>query len=145
MTTFPAMKPTTPTEYLAALDEPRRSELKSLHAAIRKAAPKLKPYLAYNGTMIGYGPYHYVYATGREGDCPIVALSSRAQYVSVYICGHRNGKNIAEAAKSKLGKVSVGKACIRFKRLEDLNLPALLDLVRKAAPLLDNGSTDFSL
>jgi len=139
------MKPTTPSEYLAALDEPRRSELKSLHAAIRKAASKLKPYLAYRGTMIGYGPYHYVYATGREGDCPIVALSSRAQYVSVYVAGHRHGKSIAETAKSKLGKVSVGKACIRFKHLEDLNLPALLDLLREAAPLLDNGSTDFSL
>ena len=139
------MKPTTPSEYLAALDEPRRSELKSLHVAIRKAAPKLKPYLAYRGTMIGYGPYHYVYATGREGDCPIVALSSRAQYVSVYVAGHCHGKSIAETAKSRLGKVSVGKACIRFKRLEDLNLPALLDLVREAAPLLDIGSTDFSL
>jgi len=139
------MPPTTPAEYLAALAEPRRSELKSLHAAIRKAAPKLKPYLAYSGTMIGYGPYHYIYASGREGDCPIVALSSRAQYVSIYVAGHRHGKSIAEAAKARLGKVSVGKACIRFKRLEDLNLPALLKLVRDASALLTNGSTDFSL
>lgn len=139
------MKPTTPAQYLAALDEPRRSELKQLHAAIRKAAPRLKPFVAYNATMIGYGPYHYKYATGREGDCPIVALSSRAQYVSVYVSGHRNGKTIAETAKAKLGKVSVGKACIRFKRLEDLNLATLLDLVRDASALLDNGSTDFAL
>jgi len=139
------MKPTTPSEYLAALGEPRRSELKSLHAAIRKAAPQLKSYVAYSGTMIGYGPYHYIYATGREGDCPIVALSSRAQYVSVYVSGHRNGKSIAEASKAQLGKVSVGKACIRFKRLEDINLPVLLELVRDAAALLTNGSTDFSL
>src|SRR3954471_7146837 len=108
-------KPTTPSEYLAAVSEPRRSELKSLDAAIRKAAPKLKPYVAYAGTMIGYGPYHYKYASGREGDCPVVALSSRAQYISLYVSGHRSGKSIAEAAKSKLGKVSVGKACIRFK------------------------------
>src|SRR3954469_23445047 len=117
-------KPTTPAEYLAALTEPRRSELKSLDAAIRKAVPKLKRYVAYSGTMIGYGAYHYKYASGREGDCPIVALSSRAQYISLYVSGHRGGKSIAEAAKPKLGKVSVGKACIRFKRLEDLNVPA---------------------
>lgn len=139
------MKPTTPSEYLAMLREPRRSELTSLDAAIRKAAPKLKPYIAYSGTMIGYGPYHYKYASGREGDSPIVALSSRAQYVSLYISGHRDGQSIAEAAKAKLGKVSCGKACIRFKRLDDLNVPAALELVREASVLVENGSTDFSL
>jgi hypothetical protein len=138
-------KPTTPNEYLASLAEPRRTELTALHQAIRKAAPKLKPYVAYKGTMLGYGPYHYKYESGREGDCPIVAVSSRAQYISLYILGHRNGKNAAEAAKAKLGKVSCGKACIRFKRLEDLNLPVALDLVREVSALAHNGSTDFSL
>src|SRR5262245_6677270 len=123
------MKPSTPAEYLAGLSEPRRAEITSLDAAIRKAAPKLPPHLAYYGTMIGYGPYHYKYASGREGDCPIVAISSRAQYISLYVAGHRDGKSIAEAAKSKLGKVSVGEVCIRFKRLEDLNLSAALELV----------------
>ncbi|HVT73332.1 MAG TPA: DUF1801 domain-containing protein [Lacunisphaera sp.] len=138
-------KPATPTEYLAALSEPRRTELKSLDAAIRQAAPKLKPHVAYSGTMIGYGPYHYKYASGREGDCPIVAISSRAQYISLYILGHRDGKSVAEAAKAKLGKVSCGKACIRFKRLEDLNVPLVLELVREVSVLAENGSTDFSL
>jgi hypothetical protein len=141
----PAATPTTPAEYIAALAEPRRSELKSLAAAIRKAVPQLKPYVAYSGTMLGYGPYHYRYASGREGECPIVAVSSRANYISLYVSGHRKGKSIAEAAKTKLGKVSVGKACIRFKRLEDLDLPAALALIQQAAPLLTNGSTDFAL
>lgn len=137
--------PATPAAYFAALPAPRRAELKTLHAAIRKAAPRLKPHLAYRGTMVGYGPYHYKYASGREGDCPIVGLSSRAQYISLYIGGCRNGRTIVEAAKAKLGKVSVGKACIRFKQLGDLNLPVALGLVREASALLDNGSTDFSL
>src|SRR5215217_7301686 len=140
-----AAKPTTPAEYLTALSEPRRTELKSLDAAIRRAAPRLKPYLAYSATMIGYGEYHYKYASGRQGDCPIVAVSSRAQYISLYVGGSRNGTSLAEAMKARLGKVSVGKACIRFKRLADLNLPAALELVREASALLDNGSTDFSL
>jgi hypothetical protein len=138
-------KPKTPAAYLAALPEPRRTELKALDAAIRRAAPRLKPHLAYSGSMIGYGPYHYRYASGREGDCPIVALSSRAQAISLYVSGCRDGQPIAEAAKAKLGRVSVGKVCIRFKTLADLNLPAALDLVRESAALLDNGSTDFSL
>jgi hypothetical protein len=140
-----AATPATPTAFLAALTEPRRSELKALHAAIRKAAPRLKPYVAYSGTMLGFGRYHYRYATGREGDCPIVAISSRAQYISLYVSGCRKGRPIAEAAKPKLGKVSVGKVCIRFKKLADLNLPAALGLIRESSMLLDNGSTDFEL
>ena len=95
--------------------------------------------------IVGYGPYHYKYATGREGDASIIGLSSRAQYISLYVMGNRGGKSIAEAAKSKLGKASVGKCCITFKKLADLNLPAAMALVREASTLLDNGSTDFSL
>jgi len=131
--------------YLAALPDSRQADVRTLDAAIRQAVPQLKPYLAYSGTILGYGRYHYRYASGREGDCPIVGLSSRAQYISLYVLGCRNGRNIAEAAKAKLGKVSVGKACIRFKRLADLNLPAALALIREASALRDNGSTDFSL
>jgi hypothetical protein len=138
-------KPTTPTEYLAQLPADRRAELKALHAAIRATAPRLKPFLDCGGTILGYGPYHYRYASGREGDSSIVGLSSRAQYISLYVCGHRGGKTIAEAAQSRLGKVSVGKVCIRFKKLADLNLPVAMELVREASTLLDNGSTDFSL
>ncbi len=138
-------KPTTPAAYLAALSEPRRTELKVLNAAIRNAAPHLKPHLGYGGTILGYGHYHYKYESGREGDCGIVGISSRAQYISLYVSGLRNGQPIAEAAKAKLGKVSVGKVCIRFKKLADLNLPEALKLVRAAATPQDNGSTDFSL
>jgi hypothetical protein len=137
--------PTTPATYLAALPAGRRKDLKTLHAAIRKTAPRLKPHLAYKATMIGYGPYHYKYASGREGDCPIVALSSRAQYISLYVLGSRGGKSLVQAAKSKLGKTNCGGGCIRFKQLSDLNLPVALQLVREASALLDNGSTDFSL
>jgi len=131
--------------YLTGLAEPRKSEMSALDSAIRKAAPRLKPYIAYSGAMIGYGRYHYRYASGREGECPIVAISSRAQYISLYVCGCRNGQTIAEAAKTKLGKVSVGKACIRFKRLTDLHLSTAMELVRESSALLDNDSTDFSL
>lgn len=141
----PTKSPTTPAAYLAALPTDRRKDLKALHAAIRKTAPRLKPFLAYRYSILGYGNYHYKYASGREGDAPVVAISSRAQYISFYVMGHRGGKSIADAAKAKLGKVSVGKCCIRFKKLADLNLAAAMELVREASTLLDNGSTDFSL
>lgn len=140
-----AAPPTTPAEYFATLPDDRRAELKALHHAIRKAAPRLKPFFVSRYAIVGYGPYHYKYATGREGDASVIGLSSRAQYISLYVMGNRGGKSIAEAAKSKLGKASVGKCCIRFKKLADLNLSAAMGLVREASALLDNGSTDFSL
>ena len=140
-----ASPPKTLAEYFARLPDGRRADLKALHAAIRKAAPRLKPFFVPKYAILGYGPYHYKYASGREGDASVVGLSSRAQYISLYVMGHRGGKSITEAVKSKLGKASVGKCCIRFKKLDDLNLPAALALVREASALLDNGSTDFTL
>ena len=140
-----AKAPATPAAYLASLPASRRADVKALHAAIRRAAPRLKPFMAYAGTILGYGPYYYKYASGREGEGAIVGLSSRAQYISLYVSGHRDGQPIAEAAKARLGHVSVGKVCIRFKKLADLNLSVAMELVRDASALLDNGSTDFTL
>lgn len=140
-----APQPATPAAYLATLPAARRADVKALHTAIRRAAPRLKPYVAYHGTMIGYGPYHYRYASGREGDCPTIALSSRAQYISLYVLGQRGGQSLVQSARKQLGQVACGRSCIRIKRLADLSLPAAMALVREAAQLLDNGSTDFSL
>jgi hypothetical protein len=121
----------TPTHYLASLPEERRTALKRLHAGIRRAAPKLKPHMV-NG-MIGYGSFHYKYASGREGDWPIIALASQKAYISLYVCQPDGEGYLPERYKARLGKVSVGKSCIRFKRLEDLDLDAAMDLVALAA------------
>jgi hypothetical protein len=142
---MPAAEIKTPAQYLASVPPERRAAIKALDAAIRKTAPRLKPFVAYKGTILGYGPYHYKYASGLEGDAPVVGLSSRKNYISLYIAGARDGQTIAEAAAKRLGKVSVGKACIRFKKLEDLNLPAALELVREAAVLIDKQGGDFTL
>ncbi len=123
----------TPAQYLASLPEPRRTALTALHKAIRKAAPSLKPGLVYG--MIGYGSYHYRYASGREGDWPVVAFASQKQYISLYICLCDGSGYLPEKNKARLGKVSVGKSCIRFKRLEDLNLPVALELVKKVVAI----------
>lgn len=55
----------TPEQYLAAVAKERRAEMAALHKAIRSAAPKLKPSIQHG--MLGYGSYHYKYASGPEG------------------------------------------------------------------------------
>ena len=128
----------TPEEYLAALPEPRQTALRALHAAIRKAAPSLKPGLGHG--MLGYGPYHYKYASGREGDSFAVCLASQKQHISLYLgCSCGEDGYLAEKAAPRLGKVSVGKCCIRFKKLEDLNLAVAIELIQRTGELHQAG------
>lgn len=121
----------TPAQYLANLPEPRRTDLNALHRAITQAVPKLKPVVV--SGMLGYGPYHYRYESGREGDSAVIGLASQKQYISLYLMAVEDGVYLAEANKANLGKVSVGKCCIRFRRLEDLNLKVAMRLVKRAA------------
>lgn len=122
----------TPLQFLRSVPEPQRAELLKLHAIIRDTVPELKPSVA-SGMGIGYGPYHYKYASGREGDSFIVSLAPRKNSISLYVTGYANGKYLAESYASKLGMADCGKSCVRFRRLEDLNEPALRSLLRAAS------------
>ncbi len=70
-----AAAPKTVTEYLATIPEAQRADAQRLHKLIRKTAPALKPFVGFG--MIGYGPLHVRYATGREVDWFVVGLAGR--------------------------------------------------------------------
>ncbi|HYF67818.1 MAG TPA: DUF1801 domain-containing protein [Ohtaekwangia sp.] len=78
-------------------------------------------------TIIGFGRYHYKYASGHEGDAPLIGFSPRKAEFSLYITapGTDNEKLLDELEKDKMGK-----ACIYFKKLSDLNLEVLEKLSR---------------
>jgi hypothetical protein len=124
---------TTPEEYISLIDEPRRSEIEKLHKLIQKTIPDLKPHIV--SGMIGYGTYHYRYASGREGDWSLVLLASQKNYISVYVCAVDNEKYITESFKDKLPKASIGKSCIRFKSLADIDLNIITKIISEAAKL----------
>lgn len=119
-----------PHEYIAKLEEPRRSEIEQLHQLIRKSAPTLEPTMAYG--MIGYGEYHYKYASGREGDGVLVALASQKNYISLYVTCAKDGQYLAESYKLKLPNASIGKSCIRFRKLSDIDQNVLKELLKEA-------------
>ena len=131
-------KAASPSEYIAQIDEPRKSDIKTLHAMIAKAVPGLKPSI--QSGMIGYGSYHYKYASGREGDWPIIALASQKNYISVYVCASENGQYIAERHKGELTGANVGKSCIRFKRIEDIDLKALEKIIKTGARIVSKSA-----
>lgn len=124
-------------EYLAALPDDRRAVMTAVHKAIQKAVPKLKPFVtAGMGTpLLGYGKYHYKYASGREGDWFLIGLAAGKAGYALHICAFGQKGYLVEENAKKLGKVKTGRSCINFKKLEDLNLAAAMSLVKQASKL----------
>jgi hypothetical protein len=83
--------------------------------------------------IIGFGSYHYCYESGREGDWFLTGFSPRKQNLTLYIM---SGFDQYDALLAKLGKHTTGKSCLYIKRLEDINLPALEELVRLSVEFL---------
>jgi hypothetical protein len=131
MNMFAPTKAKTVEAYLGAIPKERRAIILFLHGFIQKAAPKLKPHFAYN--MLGYGSFPCKNYKKEMISWPIVALANQKHYVSVYVCAVDKGQYVAEKYKKELGKVSVGKSCLRFKKLEDVNLPVLKKVIQEAA------------
>ena len=128
---FKKVKATSVAGYLASVPPERQDMVRFLHGFIQKAAPKLKPHFAYN--MLGYGSFPYKNHRNETLEWPVISLANQKQYVSIYVCSVIDGKYVAETHKRELGKVSVGKSCIRFKKIEDVNLPGLKKVIRIAA------------
>jgi uncharacterized protein YdhG (YjbR/CyaY superfamily) len=121
-------------EYIERLAEPRRSDVRALHELIRRTVPQLEPTMEFG--MLGYGKYHYKYPSGREGEWMLVAVASNKNYISLYVTpAAPDGGYLAERYKEQLPKASIGKSCIRFKRLGDLDQDVLERLLRRVVEL----------
>jgi hypothetical protein len=121
----------TAAQYLAHLDEPRRSEVARLHRLIRATVPRLEHRIM--AGMLAYGPVHYRYASGREGDAARLAVASNANSIALYVFAADDKGWVAERYRKDLPNAKVGKSCINFKRLDDLDLATLKRLFREAA------------
>ena len=121
----------TPAEYIAAVDDRRRPDIAALDALIRKHAPELEPVIM--DGMLGYGPFHYRYASGREGDACKLSIASNASSISLYCFAADEQGYVAERYAERLPKADVGKSCVRFKKLADLDEEALVALIEETA------------
>jgi Domain of unknown function (DU1801) len=80
-------------------------------------------------SIVGFGSYHYRYASGREGDWLITGFSPRKQNLTLYLCyGFEQHGELLQ----RLGKYKVGKACLYLKRLDDVDRTALRELIKRA-------------
>jgi hypothetical protein len=112
-------------DFIAAIAHPtRRQDAEALDALFQDITgwtPRMS-----GSSIVGYGQYHYVYDSGREGDCIATGFSPRKSSLSIYIMpGYADFSEIL----SRLGKHKIGKACLYVNKLADIDMSVLRELI----------------
>ncbi|MEX0644066.1 MAG: DUF1801 domain-containing protein [Parvularculaceae bacterium] len=108
-------------------NETRRRDAKTLLAMMKKLTgetPKM-----WGPSIVGFGSYHYKYESGHEGDMPLAGFSPRKPATVVYVLGNTPG---ADALFKRLGKHSMGKACLYIKSLDDVDMKVLEKIIAQS-------------
>ncbi len=82
----------------------------------------------WGSSIVGFGSYHYVYQSGREGDWMLTGFSPRKQNLAIYIMA---GFSDYGPLLEKLGKHKTGKSCLYVNKLADVDINVLRELVRR--------------
>jgi hypothetical protein len=105
-------------------DEQQRAdcrELMSMFKAITKGSPKM-----WGPSIVGYGSYRYTYESGHSGEAPLASFAIRGRDLVVYLLPEGKEQKVL---LSKLGKHKMGKSCLYFRQLADLDTSVLKQLV----------------
>ena len=105
-------------------DEQQRAECQVVLDLMAEATGA--PAVMWGPSIVGFGSYHYRYASGREGDAPITGFAPRGRNLVLYVMD--DSDDIA-ALLSRLGKHSTGKACLYLKSLKDVDMDVLRQIV----------------
>ena len=105
-------------------DRQKRADVKKVAAMMRKATGKNAT--MWGASIVGYGQYHYKYASGREGDFFLAGFSPRKQALTIYIVA---GFSRFDSLMKKLGKYKTGKSCLYIRRLSDVDEKVLERLI----------------
>ena len=119
---------TSAAEFLAAVEDPtRRADAEAACALLAEATGE--PPVLWGPSIVGFGAYHYRYASGHEGDAPLVGFSPRKANLVFYLFGCDEGRDDLLA---RLGKHKAGKGCVYVNRLADVD-PVVLKAMAAAA------------
>lgn len=115
------------TAYIANItDEPRRQDCQTL-VALMQDATQYEPVMW--GTMVGFGQYHYHYASGHQGDAFLSGFAARKNDLTIYIV---DGFELHADLLARLGKFKHSKSCLYVKRLADIDRAVLRELVARS-------------
>ena len=126
----PKTKPTkvSAESHIAAIaNEEQRNDARSLVALMRKVT-KQEPRM-WGPSIVGFGSYHYKYASGHEGDSALTGFAVRGRELVVYIAPGFEGR---DALLAKMGEHSTGKVCVYIRRLADVDLKVLEKLLARS-------------
>jgi len=115
-------------------DEQKRKdclEVARMMEQVTKQQPKM-----WGTSIVGFGSYHYKGASGREGDWMLIGFSPRKQNITLYIM---SGFERYPGLMKKLGKHSTGKSCLYIKRLSDVDVDVLKELMTESLKMMKNG------
>ena len=111
---------TSAAEFLAAVEDPtRRADAEAACALLAEATGE--PPVLWGPSIVGFGAYHYRYASGHEGDAPLVGFSPRKANLVFYLFGDEGRADLL----ARLGKHKSGKGCVYVNRMSDID-PAVL-------------------
>lgn len=113
----------------AVPDDRRRADARQVGALMQEITGE--PPALWGPSIVGFGAYHYRYDSGHEGDAPLAAYSPRKQHLVIYLVGGYQERY--QAALARLGPHKSSKACLYLKRLADVDLEALRELIDRSA------------
>ena len=115
--------------FLSAIaNDTRRQDCRTV-LKIMKQATKAEPKM-WGASIVGFGSYHYKYASGREGDWFLTGFSPRKTDLTLYII---TGFTRYDRLMGKLGQYKTGKSCLYIKGLADIDLSVLKKLIEQSA------------
>ena len=122
------------TAHIDGLPEPRRSQMRRLHEAIRSAIPDADVSMwEYAGPLIGYGSYDYTDSRGKpKGRWFSVGLANRKNYISLYSMGQRAGGYLIEAVHDRFPGTKIGRSCLNIADPDSIDEAAVRDLARES-------------
>jgi hypothetical protein len=115
-------------KFIDSIEDPGRRKDTEIVMQMMKEASGEEP-LMWGKNIIGFGTYNYKYNSGREGEWMRIGLSPRKQSLSVYIM---NGFAEYHELLNRLGKHKTGKACLYIKKLEDVDMGVLRELIKRS-------------
>lgn len=119
-------------EFIEAVDSPKKKEdaYKLLDIFTETTGYPAK---MWGTSIIGFGSYHYKYASGHEGDAPLVGFSPRKAKISLYFA---TGDTKREELLERFGKHTTGKACVYINKIEDIDVEVLKELINQSVTFL---------
>lgn len=125
--------------FLAAIPDPTRRDDCRRVAAMMQAAAGAPPVM-WGASIVGFGRYRYTYASGRSGDWPIIGFSPRKNDLTLYLMP---GFEQHADRLAKLGKHKTGKSCLYLKKLADVDLAVLEELIAWSVQAMAPERTDL--